>query len=297
MQSFVSTVPGLGPFVVREARRRGLSPGRITTDGRADLVAFDAPPPRLRTTEDAFVALRDLSAVRRPVRLVVRVQNEARFTRTQLRRQYERRLGRLATTQTDADELWVLQTHTGAMWLGLRVRQTRPRRAAERPGALRPAVAAAMLELVVAPGLVVDPCCGTGTIPRAAHDAIGGDLHVDAARANGVAPLLCADARRVPLRDNAAAAVVTNLPFGRQHVVQGSPVAWYRRVLQEALRVAPQAVVLAAPTTPFRQALGRLRVDVAGRYDITLLGNRTTIWDVRRDTPRRAVTGGTQQEG
>jgi tRNA G10 N-methylase Trm11 len=94
--------------------------------------------------------------------------------------------------------------------------------------------------------------------------------------------LLRADAQRVALRDNSATAVVTNLPFGRQHVVQGSPVAWYRRVLTESLRIAPQAVVLAAATTPFRQALGRLDADLAGRYEINLLGNRTVIWDVRR---------------
>jgi putative RNA methylase family UPF0020 len=297
MQSFVSTVPGLGPFVMREARRLGLSPGRITSDGRADLVAFDRPPPRLATAENTFVALRDVSAIRKPVRLIVRVQDERRFTRRDLRRRYERRLGRLATLDERADELWVLQTRSGHIWLGLRQQRAQSRRVIEMPGALRPAVAAAMLELVMSPGLIVDPCCGTGTIPLAATNAVAGDVDVHAARANGVRAVVRADARRVPLRDNAAVAVVTNLPFGRQHVVQGSPVAWYRRVLSEALRVAPQAVVLAAATTPFRQALGRLDAELAGRYEITLLGNRTVMWDVRRGTPRPAVTGGNPSRG
>jgi 23S rRNA G2445 N2-methylase RlmL len=299
LQSFVSTIPGLAPFVVREARRLGLRPGRVTNDGRADLVAFDRPPPQLQTAEAAFVAVRDLRAITRPVRLVVRVQDEARFTRRDLRRRYAQQLGRRVTDRENADELWVLQTRERQLWVGLRVARPVERRRVELTGALRPAVAAAMLELVVDAQCIVDPCCGSGTIPRVAGNALAGDLSADAiaaAHANGVGMVLRADARRVPLRDNAATAVVTNLPFGRQHVVQGSPVAWYRRVLQESLRVAPQAVVLAAATQPFRQALGRLDADLAARYEITLLGNRTVIWDVRRvlaGAPRRGARGGT----
>jgi tRNA G10 N-methylase Trm11 len=243
----------------------------------------------------------DLRTIARPVRLVVRVQDESRFTRTELRREYARRLGRRVTDREGASELWVLQTRERKIWVGLRVDQPRRARRVELPGALRPSVAAAMLELVVDRGLVVDPCCGSGTIPLAAQHAIGSDLvTAEAARANGVAIVMRADARQVPLRDNSATAVVTNLPFGRQHQVQGSPVAWYRRVLTEALRVAPQAVVLAAATQPFRQALGRLDVELAGRYEITLLGNRTVIWDVQRSargTPDRAARGGNPSRG
>jgi predicted RNA methylase len=300
MQSFVSTVPGLGPLVMREARRLGLSPGRVTNDGRADLVAFNCPPPRLRTAEAVFTAVPDVARVRKPVRLVVRVQDESRFTRHELRRSLERRLGRFATSSEDAAELWVLQARDRQLWIGLRQRSERSRRSVELPGALRPAVASAMLELVAAPGPIVDLCCGTGTIPRAATSAIAGDndaAAVRAAHANGVRLLMRADARRAPLRADCAAAVVTNLPFGRQHVVQGSPVAWYRRVLSEALRIAPQAVVLAPATTPFKQALGRLDADLAGRYEITLLGNRTVIWDVRRGTPARGETAGNRSRG
>jgi tRNA G10 N-methylase Trm11 len=270
---------------VREARRAGLRPGRVTNDGRADLVAFDEPPPRLLTAEHAFVAVPDLRTIKRPVRLVVRVQNEKRFTRRDLRRRYAQQLGRLVTERENADELWVLQGRDGHVWVGRRVDRPRASRRVELPGALRPAVAAAMLQLVVDPRLVVDPCCGTGTIPLLTERSIAGDFSADAvaaARANGVALVLRAHARRVPIRDNAGTAVVTNLPFGRQHVVQGAPVAWYRRVLQEALRVAPQAVVLAPATQPFRQALGRLDAELTSRHDITLLGNRTVIWDVRR---------------
>jgi tRNA G10 N-methylase Trm11 len=189
----------------------------------------------------------------------------------------------------DVAELWVLQTRERRLWFGLRVTAARPTRRVELPGALRPAVAAAMLLLVERSGPIIDPCCGTGTIVLASESsgriAVAGDLAepaVAAARANGIRNVARVDARQSPFASSGAAAVVTNLPFGRQHLVQGAPVAWYRRVLTEALRVAPQAVVLAAPTTPFRQALGRLDVDLRGRHDITLLGNRTVIWDLHR---------------
>ncbi len=295
-QSFVATVPGLGPFVAREARALGVQPGRLTNDGRADLVAFANRPPPLRTAEDTFIAFSDITAAaralrKRRVRLVVRVQDESRFERRELRRSVAARLGRNVTDREGPDvaELWVLQTRERRLWIGLRVTPERSKRRVELPGALRPAVAAAMVQLVERPGLIVDACCGTGTIALEAEAsrrrAFVGDLApgaVDAARANGVSAVVRLDARQLPLRKDGAVAVVTNLPFGRQHLVQGAPVAWYRRVLQDALRVAPQAVVLAAPTTPFRQALGRLDVDLRGRYEITLLGNRSTIWDLRR---------------
>jgi hypothetical protein len=303
LQSFVTTVPGLARLLAREARRHGLLPGRMTNDGRADLVAFAASPPalrRLRTAEAVFASVSDVTRVRKPVRLVVRVQDESRFTRRELRRSFERQLGRFVTTREDAAELWILQARDRHLWVGLRERVDRSNRVVELPGALRPAVAAAMLELVDAPGLIVDLCCGTGTIPRAAAQALAGDINADAlraAQANGVPTVMRADAQRAPLRTDCAVAVITNLPFGRQHVVQGSPVAWYRRVLTEALRVAPQAVVLAAATTPFKQALGRLDAELAGRYEINLLGNRTVIWDVRRGTPGRGAKGGSRSRG
>ena len=75
---------------------------------------------------------------------------------------------------------------------------------------------------------------------------------------------------------------MTNLPFGGQYRVQGLPVAWYRRVLAEASRVAPTVIVLAAPSSPYRQALGRLRLDLRVRHDITRLGKPSTIWALER---------------
>lgn len=314
-QSFALTVPGLGAFLSREADALGLALISRAHDGRADLVRFasadDETLRRLRVAEDVFVDLGEMRiansarataaalpidrvrravGARRRVRLVVRVRDETRFRRRDLRDALASRLSRFLAHDRDqhAAEIWVLQTGRHTLRVGLRLARVSRPRAVELPGALRPAAAAAMLQLVTQRGLLVDPCCGTGTIALAALAALGptisGDLDPrarNAARANGVRDVIALDAQHLPLRSGCAAATVTNLPFGRQHVVQGSPVAWYRRVLSEALRVGPQAVVLAAPTTPFRQALGRLDVSV-DRYDLTMLGNRTAIWDLRR---------------
>lgn len=141
------------------------------------------------------------------------------------------------------------------------------------------------------PGVLLDPCCGTGTIlteAAAGWSATGGDIDeaaVSGAAVNTGAAVVVLDARRLPFSDDAARAVATNLPFGRQHRVQGLPVAWYRRVLAEAGRVAPTLIVLAAASPPYRQALGRLPLELRARHDIVLLGEAATIWSLeRRDT-------------
>lgn len=325
---FATTISGLGHLLAAEAEALGLQPRAVGNDGRDDVVAFRrarwSTVSRLRIAERIFVHIANaaigstarstvgrlsvdevtaaLLAVgeierqrRRRVRLVVRLRDERRFTRRALREALARRLGPIVTTKEGATiaELWVLQDGPTRLRVGLRVASLgtmgRPPRVVERPGALRPAVPAAMIRLVEEPGVVLDPCCGTGTIAveaaAAGRRAVAGDLDagaVAAAVANGVASATRLDARRLPFASNGLAAVVTNLPFGRQHVVQGAPVAWYRRALTEALRVASQAVVLAAPTQPFRQALGRVNARLTGQYPLELLGNRTTIWVLHR---------------
>lgn len=326
--AFAATVLGLGPILAAEAGTLDLRPGATESDGRADLIPFGRTDwgaiGALRTAEDVFIQIAQLrlaetaratarqlgieqvaegvsalAAVEgrraRRLRLVVRLRQERRFTCTQLREALVRRLDDQVAEAGDraAAELWVISTSKSALRVGLRVRtlgtRSRQPRRVERPGAVRPAVAAGMVRLLPRQGIVLDPCCGTGTIAIEAASvgflAVAGDLDpaaVAVARANGAAVVLRLDARRLPLAADGVDAVVTNLPFGRQHRVQGSPIAWYRRALQEALRVAPDLVVLAAPTLPFRQALGRLDVRLKARYDLTLLGNRTTIWVLQR---------------
>lgn len=307
-RAFALTVPGLGPLLQDEARELGLRPGAVEHDGRADVVVLSHPDPRLRTAEDAF----ELLAVVRPVRaaaataaavhralrvrgqryrLVVRVRDESLHRRRDLRDA----LAHLpwATSDERAEELWCLEVDRSRLLVGRRRRELGTRsagpRAVDRAGALRPAVAAAMVRLTGRPsGRLLDPCCGTGTIVAAASaigwSAIGGDVDPGAhraARAGGVERLLHLDARQLPLADGSIAAVVSNLPFGERYEIPGAPVAWYRRVLQEALRVAPKVVVLAPPSQPFRRALGRLPVDLEASHPLVLLGQPGTIWVIR----------------
>lgn len=325
--ALVLTVPGLGTIVRSQAARAGMRPGAVEFDGRSDLITMSAQSwaaiGELRTAEDvladlgivpiqrtarATVAQIDLRRVEeamgslrtqrlvstgRAVRVVARMTSERHFQRTALRDEIQHRL--LTTPVRDSRpsvELWAIQIRNH-LRLGVRLpgvgRRDQPSRPADRPGSLRPAVAAAMVNVADGARAIADPTCGTGTIVleavAAGAFAIGGDrdpaaLHLS--RANGCAHLLQLDARSLPFRADELDAVVANLPFGRQHHVQGAPVAWYRRVLTEALRVAPCAVVLAPPSTPFHQALGRLHVDVQERHDIHLLGRRATIWALTR---------------
>jgi SAM-dependent methyltransferase len=323
--ALVLSPPGLGTLILREARQLGLDATPVSSDRRSDIVGIRRPPElvSLRTAEDvlavvgtlrirrtaaetaagldraalrpALTAIRTTdSARRRRLRVVVRVSDERHFRRTGLRGAIQRTLGALHD-ETGDDELWVIQTDPRTLHVGIRVRSRtrRTARPAERVGALRPVIAAAMVLCAGRPSFALDPCCGTGTVvaevTAAGGAAVGGDIDTAAIRAavtNGAALLLQLDARRLPFADDSFQAVITNLPFGRQHELQGSPVAWYRRTLAESLRVAPVVVVLAPPSVPFRQALGRTKVDLKDRHDLTVLGRRAV------DVPPSGVEAG-----
>ena len=120
-----------------------------------------------------------------------------------------------------------------------------------RPGSLKPTVAAALALLAGAqPGmLLVDPCCGAGTIPieaaLAGALAQGGDHDpeaVVAAQRNVQAagldlPIQRWDVRDLPLGSASVASVATNLPWGRQIAVDAALVTFYRQALHEIARV------------------------------------------------------------
>jgi SAM-dependent methyltransferase len=320
--ALVLSPPGLGPLSVREARQFDLDAALISKDRRADVVAIGRPPTTfsLRTAEDVLavagtlpvrrtaamtaaaldnVALLDaLAVVRRAerarrwqLRVVVRLSDERHFQRTELRAALERKLGRLHSAGDAADELWVIQTDPRTLHVGVRLRSRTRRgaRPAERVGALRPAIAAAMVLCANRPRLALDPCCGAGTVldevAAAGGAAVGGDIDafaIGAASANGAPVLLQLDSRRLPFATGSFDAVITNLPFGHRYHLQGTPVAWYRRTLAESLRVADVVVVLAPPSTPFRQALGRTRAELRERHDLTVLGQGAAIWSLQR---------------
>jgi 23S rRNA G2445 N2-methylase RlmL len=251
-------------------------------------------------------------------RVVSRVRSERRFLRTELRDELSRRVLQSRPRWRIADpadlELWVLETSPGRFRLGIRLSSATMRhrngRPTERPGALRPTVAAAMARLAGPrpPGRVLlDPCCGSGTVLREAAalgwEPVGGDLDPTAVEVAhhtlgtlalgtltlgtlGRARLFRADVRRLPLTDASVAAVASNLPFGKQYELQGRPERWFAATLDELARVVrPDGrIVLLVPSSPaFQGALGRQpAVQLAERLELRLLGMRTALWSLHR---------------
>jgi len=238
--------------------------------------------------------------------VVARLRAERGFRRSELRDELARAVLRDRPRWRLADpaplELWALQTAPTRVRLGVRLTDRRMRqrsgREIERPGALRPVVAAAMLKLAeLSTGMrlpVLDPCCGAGTIVREALDTglagVGADVAADAIRAARSnlppnAPLVIADARALPFRSGFAAAIVSNLPFGRRYHVE-QPVEWLRQAFMEFERVVSRGgaiVVLVPPSAAFEAAVLRPRTDrLKVSQPIKLLGLPTTIWAFRQ---------------
>lgn len=238
-------------------------------------------------------------------RVIARVTDESRFKRTELRSAIERAIAASRPRWRLADpadlEVWAVEHRHARFVSGLRLSDERMRqhggRASQRPGALRPVVAAAMVRLASralrgnglpggpAPGRLLDPCCGSGTIAaeagcagwRAWASDIDGEA-VSATRANAPQAVVeQADARALPYREGEFDAVVSNLPFGRQFQVGSGREAWLGAVLREAARVTRpggRVVLLAPPPLPSRAAGLVLR----DSYPIRLLGVPARIW-------------------
>jgi SAM-dependent methyltransferase len=238
----------------------------------------------------------------RPItyRVIARVLQERSFLRSDLRRALAKLIGKDRPAWKVADparlEVWISEYQPGRLVAGLRLSGRGMRqhdgREVERPGALRPTVAAMMVSLAGEPGgTLLDPCCGSGTILAEAAAAgwpkvLGGDIDpgaVRAARRNApAADVTPSDARRTGLPGGSVAAVVSNLPFGQQYGVEGDMVAWLAAVLAELARVTRPGgrVVLLAPALPRGAMPASLRV--AARHQIRLLGTRTTLWRCER---------------
>jgi len=232
-------------------------------------------------------------------RVISRVLSEQAFRRTDMRVALCRTIGQDRRKWTAADpaqlEIWACEYRPGQFLSGLRLTGAEMRqhggRALERHGALRPTLAAAMVELAGEPGgILLDPCCGSGTIlaeaAAAGWTATGTDTDQDAvttARANAPsATVAIGDALHLDQPGASVAACVSNLPFGRQYQVATDMSSWLAGLLRETARVlAPggRAVLL----TPARAAgLGPASLPPAGQFAVRLLGQRTTIWCFRR---------------
>lgn len=157
----------------------------------------------------------------------------------------------------------------------------------ERPGSLKPPVAAALLHLanVEAGQTLLDPCCGSGTIlvEAALMGAAvqGGDIDaaaVEAARANAQAAGTAVnieqwDACALPLPDARVERVVTNLPWGRQVVADEGLYRGVCAEIERVLAAGGKAVVLTS--TP--EHLHFERLAATSTIEISLYGQTPTI--------------------
>lgn len=235
------------------------------------------------------------TGVRATFRVIARVLQERSFLRTELRRHVTATIARDQPRWRLGDparvEVWVGEYQPGTFIAGLRASGAAMRqhdgRTAERSGALRPTVAAAMVRLAGgAGGQLLDPCCGSGTILAeaavAGWQAYGGDVDsdaVDIARRNAPRSTVeLGDARHLPYPDAAIAAVVSNLPFGQRYGVDDEMGDWLSDVLAELTRVVRPGgrVVLLASKIPRSAAPQVLRLN--RRFPIRLLGTKATIW-------------------
>ncbi|MGI5147630.1 TRM11 family SAM-dependent methyltransferase [Plantactinospora sp. CA-294935] len=163
-----------------------------------------------------------------------------------------------------------------------------------RPGSLHPPVAAALVRLAGPRDgdLLLDPCCGAGTVPVEATrsgrelSVVGSDIDravvAIAAGNGGDAPIgwVVADAGRIPLPDGAVDLVVTNPPWDRQVPFAGTLARRQRRFwteLRRVLRPAGRAVLLASDVDGQSPDAGRAGLTVRERHPISLSGTHPEI--------------------
>lgn len=316
---FARTVHGLEHVAAQELRERGctvssVSPRLLVFHGPPSLL--DRPP---RTVDDVFplvLAAPDpgptkpdlvvLSRLLARAPLAVRAADCVSVSAsTAGRRTYSRydvedtvgavladRLGTVYVSRRDGRTPppgavdWRVTVSTAGVHIGLRGTRPplhrRPWKVASVPGTLHPPVAAAMVRLAgVAPGdVVVDPCCGAGTVLVEAPVAgVGSDVAgVAAARVNAHhrpdIAWLTADARRLPYPDGSVDHVVTNPPWNRQVPVQGD-VADFLREWRRVLAPGGRLTCLAPwPSLPGFRTLARYPISLFGQHPVLTVCER-----------------------
>jgi 23S rRNA G2445 N2-methylase RlmL len=316
VRSTGSGFDGRGDIILFEADRGRRGPAltlRTTEDvfvevGRARRAQGDDPrriAARIWQPQPVQRALSVWADEKRPLagsmsfRVIARVLSEKTFLRTDLRREVSRAILEERPRWNHADpaqlEIWASEYVAGHFVAGLRLTDARMRqhdgRDVERQGALRPTLAAAMVGLAGQPsGVLLDPCCGSGTILAeaiaAGWIASGRDIDpaaVTIARRNAAAAAVqVGDALRLALADSSAGACVSNPPFGRQYRVQGDMSRWLTALLGEMARVTRSGgrIVLLAPEILPAAVPSALRP--TGTVPVRLLGTKTTIWTYQR---------------
>jgi tRNA G10 N-methylase Trm11 len=127
----------------------------------------------------------------------------------------------------------------------------------------------------VRPGdVVVDPCCGAGTLlVESPVCGLGSDLAgVTAARSNAAhrkdITWLTADARRLPYPDASVDHIITNPPWGRQVASRGA-VPEFVREWRRVLRPGGRLTCLAPwPSLPGFRTLAQYPVSLFGQHPV-----------------------------
>ncbi len=232
-------------------------------------------------------------------RVIARVRSERKFLRSDLRQAMTAIIGKDRPRWTlagDAQlEIWITEWQDGQYVAGLRLSGAGTRqhghRSADRPGAMVPTLAAAMVQLAGYPrGVLLDPCCGQGTILGEAlavgWAAEGTDIDPAAVEAAGrtapAATVQLGDARELLLPDESVGACVSRLPAGAQRQLPGGWQVWAGAVLSELSRVTRTggAVVVLAPELPRGAIPGSLRLRKT--VPVRLAGVASAIWAFRR---------------
>jgi precorrin-6B methylase 2 len=175
-------------------------------------------------------------------------------------------------------------------------------RVVNRPAALRPVIAAAMVQLTnpQADDVFLDPMAGTGTLvaERAAAGAfdrlIAGDKNREAVKAltknlqavGGDLAIRRLDATDMPFADGEISKIASNLPFGKQVSHPDELNLLYHELFHEWVRVVKPGgliVVLASEIDRVRDVLSRIpELRVRAHFSIVVLGQPATILQLER---------------